>query len=123
MMNVDPRVPLSILRRIEELENESRRLKRASGAALLVLGSLVLMGQARGTRHPPAAKVIEAERVVIRDDQGQIRIAMGINEGGSAGITLSSPAHLGLAVNPDGSAGIKLLLRLPDSRTVLHEQK
>ena len=56
--------------RLERLERQNRRLKLGVLGVLVLMGSLVLMGAAA----PP--KVVEAEKFVLRDDQGRERAVL-----------------------------------------------
>ncbi|MFQ5850780.1 MAG: hypothetical protein ACE5JU_09360, partial [Candidatus Binatia bacterium] len=59
----------NLVRRLERLEREDRRLKLAGALVLLGIAAMVVMGQ---TRAREAAKVIEAERFLLRDISGNI---------------------------------------------------
>lgn len=73
--------------RLERLERENRRLKRAWLAALAVIVALVLVGT--GPSPPEPTKVIEAEKLVLRDTVGTIRAVLGPGElGGLYHLTL-----------------------------------
>ena len=52
--------------RLDHLERQHRTLKRAASCAALVIAGVLLMGQAT-----PAPRVIEAEKFVVRDPDGQ----------------------------------------------------
>lgn len=57
----------SILVRLGQVETENRRLKRAGLGFLVLVGGLILMGQAKPNR------TIEAERFVLNDASGRVR--------------------------------------------------
>ncbi|MFQ5852935.1 MAG: hypothetical protein ACE5JU_20435 [Candidatus Binatia bacterium] len=57
----------TLARRLDRVERENRRLKRAGVVALAVIGAVVLMGQATGS------KVVEAENFTVRDASGRVR--------------------------------------------------
>lgn len=59
----------TLARRLDRVERENRRLKRAGVVALAVIAAVVLMGQAIGN----VAKVVEAEKFVLRDADGKGR--------------------------------------------------
>ncbi len=59
----------TLARRLDRVERENRRLKRAGVVALAVIAAVVLMGQATGN----VAKVVEAEKFVLRDADGKGR--------------------------------------------------
>jgi hypothetical protein len=56
-----------ILARLERLENENRTLKRIMLGFLVLVGAVILMGQAR------APRTIEAERFILKDAAGVTR--------------------------------------------------
>lgn len=59
----------ALVRRLDALERQNRGLKRAGVVALLLLAGLWLMGRV----VPQKGRLIEAERLVIRDNQGKAR--------------------------------------------------
>ncbi len=63
--------------RLNRLERENRRLKRAGGVVLGVIAALLLMG------HVVGEKVVEAERFVLLDSSGQPRAVLAVAKGGS----------------------------------------
>lgn len=65
-------IPLTVLRRLEKLERESRWIKRAGLAASLLAMCAFIMGQARPSR------TLEAERFVLRDAAGRMRADLGM---------------------------------------------
>ena len=76
----------TLARRLDRLERENRRLKRAGVVILGVIAAVVLMGQATPRK---VAKVIEAEKFVLRDAVGTIRAVLGPGElGGLYHLTL-----------------------------------
>src|SRR5262249_32763065 len=63
-----------LMRRVHRLERAHRRWRRGALSGLIGLLALALMGQARlGT----APKLIEAERFVVRDASGKMRVLLG----------------------------------------------
>ncbi len=60
----------TLARRLDRVERENRRLKQAGVIALAVIAVVVLMGQATQGK---VAKVIEAEKFVLRDADGKGR--------------------------------------------------
>jgi len=60
--------------RVARLEREARRWRRVAGGAVLGLIAVALMGQAK-----PGARVVEAERFVLRDGNGVIRAELGVD--------------------------------------------
>jgi len=67
-----------ILKRLERLEAENRRLKVCGTVLAVAIAAFVLMGQA--VARP---KVVEAERFVLKDSSGNIRGWMGLLKEGS----------------------------------------
>ncbi|MEE8153218.1 MAG: hypothetical protein V3T76_09355 [candidate division NC10 bacterium] len=63
--------------RLNRLERENRRLKRAGGVILGVIAVLLLMG------HVVGEKVVEAERFVLVGPSGEPRAVLAVTEGGS----------------------------------------
>ncbi len=67
----EPMTAMAILtERFDRLERENRRLKRLGGLALVGAAAIGLMGQAMPTG---AVKVVEAEKLLVRDPAGQAR--------------------------------------------------
>jgi hypothetical protein len=62
----------TILERIGELEAQNRRLRRGGIAVLALLSAVILMGQAA-----PSPRVVEAQRFVLKDREGNVRGWMG----------------------------------------------
>jgi hypothetical protein len=67
----------TIAERLEELEKQNRRMKRAGLFALAAASALLLMGQTA-----PQFRTVEAERFVLRDSKGKVRGALGMRENG-----------------------------------------
>jgi hypothetical protein len=68
----------AIIRRVNNLETQNRRLKWSGLSLLVVFSALVLMGQAT-----PTPKVIEAQRFVLKDGKGNVRAWLGLFGKGS----------------------------------------
>ena len=64
----------TLAQRLDRVERENRRLKQAGVVALAVIAAVVLMGQATGSE---VAKVIQAEKFVVRDAAGTVRATLG----------------------------------------------
>jgi hypothetical protein len=62
----------AILERVDKLEAQNRRLRRGGLATLILLSAFILMGQA-----PPSLRVVEAQRFVLKDSDGNVRGWMG----------------------------------------------
>ncbi len=63
----------NIVQRLDRLERENRRLKRMGALVAVGIAAVVLMGQAKPSKE---AKVIEAEEIIIRDKNKQIRVSI-----------------------------------------------
>ena len=98
----------TLARRLDKVERENRWLKQAGVVALVVIGAVVLMGQATPSK---VAKVIEAEKFVVRDKSGKVRAELSMSADGSPQLILrSSEGKSGavLAVGTDGSPSLVL---------------
>jgi hypothetical protein len=62
----------SVLERLEKLEKQNRRIKRAGLAVMVFIGAALLSGQAS------VPWKIEAERFVLRDSTGKVRGELGM---------------------------------------------
>lgn len=71
----------ALVRRIERLERENRRLKRAGAAIVLGILAVLLMGQA-----VPKGPTIEAQRFVLKDKRGKVRAVLGEGADGETGL-------------------------------------
>ena len=60
----------NMVQRLDRLERENRRLKLLGSLVLIGIATLLLMGQAKPNR---VAKVIEAEKFILRDSSGSER--------------------------------------------------
>lgn len=95
--------------RVDRLENGHRRLKGLAGVALLALAAVMVVGQAVANG---SARVIEAEKFVLRDASGASRTELTVLPDGSPTLGFLDKdekprALLGLA--PDGSPGLAFL--------------
>ena len=117
----------ALLSRVEQLEKQNRKLKRAALAFLLALMSLGLMAQTRQSpqgssqrRRAPAPAptgptAVEAQSFLVKDSNGHVRAELGLtgstpslkfkDESGSTLVTL--------ALNSDAPGGPLLLLSDP----------
>ncbi len=76
----------SLITRVNRLEKENRRMKLAGLLVLVGIAAVIVMGQAEPSR---VAKVIEAEKFVLRDTSGITRAVLGtIDPSGWAGLIL-----------------------------------
>jgi hypothetical protein len=89
-----------ILKRVDRLEAQNRRLKWGGISLLAVLSAFILMGQSA-----PTPRVIEAQRFVLKDAKGNIRAWWGLLGQGSEltlGTTNKQP-KMSLKVSDDAS--------------------
>jgi len=94
---------LTLTERLDRLERENRRWRRAGTGVLIVIAAFALMGQAIQGRVP---KAMEAERFVLRDTGGRVRAALGMEADGSVGLWLLDSAgktRAGVGVSREGS--------------------
>ena len=63
----------SMVQRLDRLERENRWLKRIGALVVVGIAAVVLMGQAKPSK---VAKVIEAEEIIIRDKNKQMRVSI-----------------------------------------------
>jgi hypothetical protein len=90
----------TLARRLDRVERENRRLKRTGVVALAVIAAVMLMGQATESK---VAKVVEAEKFVLRDAKGEKSadlevksdgsVMLGIGRGPMDGRPCASMAH------------------------------
>ena len=97
----------TLTRRLDRVELENRRLKRARVAILAVIASVALMGQVI-----PKSRTIEAERFLVRDANGTQRGGLGVWGNGSAALLIfereGKTISAALAEGPDDSARLEL---------------
>ena len=62
--------------RLDRLERENKRLKRWGVTALLVVGSVVLLGQAAPSSWDRVGDVVRARRLELFDEKGVVRIKL-----------------------------------------------
>jgi len=74
-----------LTQRLDRVERENRRLKRIGGVALIGLAAVALMGQAMPGK---VAKVVEAERFIVRDLSGGARANLGLDPEGTIRLVL-----------------------------------
>jgi hypothetical protein len=74
------------LERLEAVEKENGRLKRIGAALILVAVSLILMGQAGGTR------TVEGSQFVLRDSNGNVRARLFM-DGSEPRLSLLNTRH------------------------------
>ena len=67
----------AVVARLEKVERQNRRLRRAGIAVLVLAAAGLLMGQAT-----PKARIVEAEGFFLKDEKGNIRALLGVNKVG-----------------------------------------
>lgn len=70
--------------RVQRLERQNCWMKRAGCGALLLLATVVTMGQSRQPR------TLEAEQFILRDTQGHVRLTIGTPRVSGAAIDTGS---------------------------------
>ena len=88
----------AVLARLDRLERESRRGRRAALGSWLAIAALLLLGQSptRAPRPANPARTVEAERFVLRDGRGRGRDARSEADdrrASSSTIRTASPAR------------------------------
>lgn len=96
----------------------NRRLKRAAFTFFLLGGLVLLMGQAN---PGGVARVVEAERFVLRDATGKVRAELGLRDGrpGLALFDEKGERRAQLAMLPDGSSSLTFYDRDGNARAVV----
>lgn len=95
-----------LTQRLDHLERQNRRWKRAAAALALGIATVVLMGQARTTK-----RVVEAEQFVLLDRAGKPRAVLTQGSDGNIGLRFTDPAgrvRIALAMEADGRPGMEL---------------
>lgn len=104
----------AVVERLESVEGENRRLKRAGVAALAVGAAVLLTGQAVPSQ---VAKLVEAEQFVLRDPSGKARAWLNVADG-AVNLALADKNERSrtlLYVMADGTNG--LILATEDGKT------
>jgi hypothetical protein len=118
----------SLLRRVDQVEHEGRRLRRQATmlivgvGALLGVGAALVVGFGRGGIPGITPGVVEARSFVVRDPAHGARAALGIMPDGSLRLTLSDAsgrARAKLGVLDDGSAALVFSDSAGTARAVL----
>jgi len=94
--------------RLDRLEKENRCLKRIGALVVVGIAAVVLMGQAKPSKVP---KVIEAEKLILRDEAGRIRATLDGSESTRERFALfdvNGKARAGIWLGPDGSPALIL---------------
>ena len=97
----------TLIQRLDRLERNHRRLKRAGGIMLAGLALLVLVGAGFAER-----RTLEAESFIVKDASGKVRAVLGTAEPSSApGLVLydaDGNANVLLHLSADGAPGLWL---------------
>lgn len=116
----------AVLRRLETVERENRRLRRLSGVLLaglaILLGLTAALLAVYARQAGATADVVQAQRFVLRDDSGLIRAVLGVQPDGSTRFALQDRdgrPRLQLTLLADGSPGVALKDREGRNRAVL----
>lgn len=105
--------------RLENLERENRRVKRAGAVAFAGIIALLLMGQ---TKPVGVAEVVEARQFLLRDSRGESRAVLALGPDGTVGLGLSDQAGTArawLSLGPQGSPSFALFDREARPRATL----
>lgn len=100
----------TLIDRVEHLERECRRLSRSNRHLTGLVAALVVVGvvlSAAGAKQDEGAKVVEAEKFVLKDEMGKLRGVWQTTEEESSLLTLSDEDQgdrLALSVDRDGRA-------------------
>ncbi|MEE8492448.1 MAG: tetratricopeptide repeat protein [Nitrospirales bacterium] len=98
----------TLVRRLERVERENHTWRWVGSVVLVGMAALVLMGQATPTK---VAKVVEAEKFVLRDSSGKIRAGLSVGSDGKVGLAFADKdgkIRAGLGITSDGSPGLAL---------------
>lgn len=119
-------IELAVVRRLEAVERENRRLRRLSGVLLaglaILLGLTASLLAVYARQAGATADVVQAQRFVLRDGDGLIRAVLGVQPDGSTRFALQDRdgrPRLQLTLLGDGSPGIALKDRDGRNRAVL----
>jgi len=132
----------TLARRLDRVERENRWLKRAGVVALAVMAASIAASvvmepfiadrEAQKVHPRVRARVVEAEKFVVKDTTGKIRANLSTGDGGSVGIglyDLDGKSRIALNVQADGGSGLHFsygngaraaLGVWPDGTPVLH---
>jgi len=103
----------TLARRLDKVERENRRWKRAGVLALAVIAAIVLMGQAASKLAPPGkpGKIVGAEQFIVHDARGGVRAELGTLPNGTVRLILYDRGNPGetrviLSAGPDRSPAL-----------------
>jgi hypothetical protein len=103
-----------IVNRLEQLERDNRRLRRYATTMLVVVAMVLGLGSALiwysvRAGLPGSPLTVSARQFVLRDSEGNVRGAWGLDEDGSVRLALSDAGErqrVRLSLLQDGSAGL-----------------
>jgi len=107
-----------LTQRLQRVEQEHRRLKRAGAVIMGMIAAVVLMGQ---TMPSKVATVVEAEQFVLRDRNGKARAWLNVSDG-SVNFALADKNETTrnlMYVRDDGTHGLILATRDGKTRVEL----
>ncbi|HZM27737.1 MAG TPA: hypothetical protein VFB89_10295, partial [Gemmatimonadales bacterium] len=111
-----------LVRRLQRVEHEYHRLRRANRVLLVGLAVLGAASVVTVAVRPAVRDVVEARSFALRDNKGRVRGFFGIAKDGSPQFVLqddSGAARLRLTVLGDGSPGVALIDAKGRTRAVL----
>ncbi len=76
----------NVIERLERVERQNRRLRRAGAVSIVVAGALILMAQSA-----PPRRVVEAQQFLLKDKNGATRALWSV-EGGRAHLSFTDPS-------------------------------
>jgi hypothetical protein len=97
-----------VMKRLERLEKENRWIKCIGAATLFGAVALLIMGQSKPDN---IAKVVDAERFVVRDSSGAVRAVLGVNPDGNMGLEVrdkNGKAGVALGMGANGNPALRL---------------
>jgi hypothetical protein len=110
-MNMNGMTIGALAQRLDRVERENRMMRRGGGLLVIVVSAVVLLGQAA-----PPPRVVEIERLVIRDAKGTTRAILGRSEVGRGWPQWPPDPKLGKLTKPREEFG--LFLYSPDGAEV-----
>ncbi len=110
-MPCEPPTLEALTRRLEDLEQAHRRLKRRLAVVLVGAAGLLLMGQAsdRVTATTVVARSVETQSLLIRDATGKVRALLDADAAGPVSLTFSDKdgrERSAIGVGPAGGVGL-----------------
>ena|SRR6266581_7436240 len=94
----------TVLKRLEKVESQNRRLRQTGFAVFLFIGVTLLLGLGA-----PKTRTVEAEKFVVRDKQGKERAVLGLETDGTVGLWLQNKEEgmrVALDLFPEGSSDL-----------------